>query len=143
MQKSGVRISTLVNPQVFAAATGGVGQFKVNRSVLSPSKVRHASPEKPPTVKTRSMSESDILSSLSTQLESLVKEVREFREESKKEMHEFREESKAMGKSIDSTHDNIDEVKVLVNAQRDDIDKCLDVIDNLKVENLVSDLKSF
>ncbi|KAG8319041.1 hypothetical protein J6590_099935 [Homalodisca vitripennis] len=54
-------------------------------------------------------------------------------------MHEFREESKAMGKSIDSTHDNIDEVKVLVNAQRDDIDKCLDVIDNLKVENLTFD----
>ncbi|KAG8289754.1 hypothetical protein J6590_097886 [Homalodisca vitripennis] len=81
-------------------------------------------PEKPSTVKTRSMSDSDILSSLSSQLENLVKEMRE-----------FREESKAMGKSIDSTHDKIDEVKVLINAQREDIDKCLDVIDVLKVEN--------
>ncbi|XP_046662975.1 uncharacterized protein LOC124355864 [Homalodisca vitripennis] len=92
-------------------------------------------PEKPSTVKTRSMSDSDILNSLSSQLENLVKEMREFREESKKEMREFREESKAMGKSIESTHDKIDEVKVLINAQREDIDKCLDVIDVLKVEN--------
>ncbi|KAG8242808.1 hypothetical protein J6590_057906 [Homalodisca vitripennis] len=81
-------------------------------------------PEKPSTVKTRSMSDSDILSSLSSQLESLGKEMRE-----------FREESKSMGKSIDSTHDKIDEVKVLINAQQEDIEKCLDVIDNLKVEN--------
>ncbi|KAG8310926.1 hypothetical protein J6590_054249 [Homalodisca vitripennis] len=49
-------------------------------------------PEKPSTVKTRSMSDSDILSSTSSQLENLVKEIREFREESKKEMREFREE---------------------------------------------------
>ncbi|KAG8321327.1 hypothetical protein J6590_048672 [Homalodisca vitripennis] len=81
------------------------------------------------------MSDSDILSSLSTQVESLVKGMREFREESKKEIREFREESKAMGKSIDSTHDKIDEVKVLINAQREDIDKRLGVIDVLKVEN--------
>ncbi|KAG8319926.1 hypothetical protein J6590_080815 [Homalodisca vitripennis] len=81
-------------------------------------------PENPSTVKTRSMSDSDILSSLSSQLESLGKEMRE-----------FREESKSMGKSIDSTHDKIDEVKVLINAQQEDIEKCLDVIDNLKVEN--------
>ncbi|KAG8254194.1 hypothetical protein J6590_015081 [Homalodisca vitripennis] len=50
-------------------------------------------------------------------------------------MREFREESKAMGKSIDSTHDKIDEEKVLINAQREDIYKCLDVIDVLKEEN--------
>ncbi|XP_046662863.1 uncharacterized protein PF11_0207-like [Homalodisca vitripennis] len=92
-------------------------------------------PEKPSTEKTRSMSDSGILSSSSSQLENLVKEMGEFREESKKEMREFREESKAMGKSIDSTHDKIDEVKVLINAQREDIDKCRDVIDVLKVEN--------
>ncbi|KAG8319922.1 hypothetical protein J6590_080812 [Homalodisca vitripennis] len=81
-------------------------------------------PEKPSTVKTRSMSDNDILSSLSSQLESLGKEMRE-----------FREESKTMGKSIDTTHDKIDEVKVLINAQREDIDKCLKVIYNLKVDN--------
>ncbi|KAG8303860.1 polycystic kidney disease protein 1-like [Homalodisca vitripennis] len=120
-----------IGTKVFAAATGGVEQYKVNR----PSKVRHASPENPSTVKTRSMSDSNILSSLSTQLESLVKEMREFREKSKKEMREFREESKARGKSIDSTHDKIDDVKVLINAQREDIGKCLDVIYVLKVEN--------
>ncbi|KAG8265005.1 hypothetical protein J6590_104717 [Homalodisca vitripennis] len=48
-------------------------------------------PEKPSTVKTRSMSDSDILSSLSSQLESPVKEMREFREESKREMREFQD----------------------------------------------------
>ncbi|XP_046683393.1 uncharacterized protein LOC124369432 [Homalodisca vitripennis] len=101
----GINSQDNVIVQVFAAATGGVEQYKVNR----PSKVRHASPENPSTVKTRAMSDSNILSSLSTQLESLVKEMREFREKSKKEMREFREESKARGKSIDSTHNKIDD----------------------------------
>lgn len=82
-------------------------------------------PEKPASVKTRSMSDSDVLTSLCSQMESLVKEMRE-----------FRQESKDMGKSIDSTHEKIDEIKVLITAQREDIDKCLNAIDDLKVKNV-------
>ncbi|KAG8293420.1 polycystic kidney disease protein 1-like [Homalodisca vitripennis] len=77
-------------------------------------------PEKPSTVKTRSMSDSDILSSLSTELESLVKEICEFREESKKEMHEFREESKAMGKSM---FDVIDVLKVEISQLQRELEQ--------------------
>lgn len=84
-------------------------------------------PENPTGLKTRSTSKNDseMLSSLSSQMETLFIEIRG-----------FREESKDMGKSIESTHEKIDEVKELINAQREDIDKCLNVIDNIREENV-------
>lgn len=81
-------------------------------------------PEKPSTVKTRAMSDSDMLNSIHSQMENFVKEMRE-----------LREESKSMKKSIDSTHEKIDEVRVLINAQREDINKCLNGVQLLSEEN--------
>lgn len=75
-------------------------------------------------VRTRSTSDSDVLNSLSSQMENLFTEIRN-----------FRDESKEMGKSIDSTHEKIDEIKVLINAQREDIDKCINTIEDLRGEN--------
>lgn len=83
-------------------------------------------PDKLPTMKTRSGSkdDSDALSTLSEQLGSLFNEMRE-----------FRDESKAMGQSIDSTHEKIDEIKDMFSAQRVDINKCLGGIEELRDEN--------
>lgn len=53
-----------------------------------------------------------------------------------KEMRDFREETKDLGVSIESTHSKIDEMKELFQAQRADIDRCLDNIDTLKSENI-------
>lgn len=53
------------------------------------------------------------------------------------EMREFREETKAMGISIESTHEKIDDIKAIFNEHRADIDKCLADLDSLKTENKV------
>lgn len=52
------------------------------------------------------------------------------------EMRAFREETLAMGTSINSTHEKIDELKVIFNEHRVDIDKCLGDVDELKTENM-------
>lgn len=83
-------------------------------------------PDKSSSVKTRSVSrdDSDTLSTLSEQLGNIFKEMRE-----------FRDESKAMGQSIESTHENIDEIKIMFNAHRADIDKFLNGVEDLREEN--------
>lgn len=83
-------------------------------------------PDKSSSVKTRSGSrdDSDTLSTLSEQLGNIFKEMRE-----------FRDESRAMGQSIESTHEKIDEIKIMFNAHRADIDKCLNGVEDLREEN--------
>lgn len=53
------------------------------------------------------------------------------------EMRDFREETKAMGISIESTHEKIDELKTVFSEHRVDIDKCLADLESLKTENKV------
>lgn len=109
-----------------STAASGARRLKVNGLPYRLDQCVMPPPEKPTGTKTRSSSkdDSDVLSTLSSQMESMFMELRG-----------FREESKAMGKSIDSTHEKIDEVKNLINAQREDIDKCLNVIEDLRQEN--------
>lgn len=84
-------------------------------------------PEKPSSaVRTRSTSkdDSECFSNLSSQLENIFTEIRQ-----------FREDSRAMKVSIDSTHEKIDEVKGMITAQQVDIDKCKNEIEDLRGEN--------
>lgn len=78
-------------------------------------------------VKTRSNSkdDGDMMNMINDKMEMLFRE-----------MHEFRVETKDLGVSIESTHSKIDDIMKLFQAQRVDIDCCLDNISTLRSENI-------